>query len=236
MNVMLLFMIFLSSRHWALDTAVGRHHDKWGSIVTKIANLAHSAIYHLPGTIIVIGANTGNNLNDPIWQVISTKPKQSAISAIMVEPIPHFHHRLAENLKRIGLSCSIAVNVAITATGDESTLYCTGMHSNGSLVEEFPHYVSQMCSSSLHSLYSIFKPDDRNGRELVKKYLKKYTVPGLTASDLISRYVKRAPVTMIQIDVEGFDDIVRPCCFILILCCDMFVSITDMRISNRCLM
>lgn len=185
---------------------LGYHHSKWGTVIERVGYLAVAAITRLPGTIIVIGANTGSVANDPIWHVLSGTSKSATFEVVMVEPIPCFHKILAENMKTIGLKNSVAVNAAITSLGEGITLYCTGMHLNGTVVDGFPGYVSQMCSGSPDALYTLFKPDDKHGQSLVKKYMQKYVVAGISPKDLILRYVRRSPVTMVQIDVEGFDD------------------------------
>jgi FkbM family methyltransferase len=188
------------------------HTHKWGQIVSRTAAFVPAAISTpMKGqteggsfTFVVIGANTGTNDNDPLWRHMS-QLKDTTYS-VFVEPIPVIFNELQQNMKNSGMKKSTCVNVAISPSEANLTLYCTGLHKDGTVATEagFSHWAKQTCTTSLNNLYK----HQFNTREIVDKYMMVYNVLGMSVKRLLDTYATNAPVKIIQIDVEGLDDMV----------------------------
>lgn len=188
------------------------HTHKWGQLVTRTAAFVPAAIKtpmkdeNADGsfTFVVIGANTGSNDNDPVWKHMS-QLKDSTYS-VLVEPIPIIFGELQQNMKDNGMTKATCVNAAISPTDTNLTLYCTGFHKDGTIAVEagFSHWAKQACTTTLNHLYK----HQFSTRENIDKYLVVHNVLGISVKRLLDTYATKAPVKIIQIDVEGLDDMV----------------------------
>ena len=189
------------------------HCNKWGKIVSRTAGFIAAGVNaplkggqkNDPFTFIVIGANTGSNSNDPLWKAMHSRRRDTY--SVFVEPIPFIFKELQANMEKNNMEKATCVNAAISNTNQNLTLYCTGMKKDGTIATEdgFDMWAKQMCSTSTAHLYQIHRP------EAVDKYLSVYHVLGMSVRALVKTYATHAPVKIVQIDVEGMDDVVSAC-------------------------
>lgn len=196
------------------------HNNNWGKVVSRTAGFIAGGIntpfpggqVHDPFTFVVIGANTGINSNDPLWKAIHSKRKTAY--SIFVEPIPFLFKKLQANMKEFDMGKATCVNAAISGDNKNLTIYCSGMKEDGSIAVEanFNKWAQQMCSMNKEHVYG-----SHDSREVVDKYMREYNVLGMSVENLLGKYANNAPVKMVQIDVEGFDDQVRRSRTVLVL-------------------
>jgi FkbM family methyltransferase len=178
------------------------------------------ALQHDTGTALIIGANTGAVPNDPAFALLKRAPQWQQL---WVEPVPALHSQLVANLASV--PNSTAINAAISmdgATGGHLTMFCFGQDGNqtlSKLVRTFErswivqHHVkpfwSQMCSLDKEMLLSIER--DQLARAALEPLIAKIRVPALSIDELLRTYaphMRRQQVRYVQIDVQGFDDLV----------------------------
>mmetsp|Transcript_11847 Transcript_11847/g.24895 ORF Transcript_11847/g.24895 Transcript_11847/m.24895 type:complete len:302 (+) Transcript_11847:1092-1997(+) len=170
-----------------------------------------SAVY---GSVIVIGANVGPVHNDPIFHSLTKAGTFGAMQKVFIEPIPPLFEALKRNTDH--LENVVLVNAALTPMSTTAVLYCYALPISGEPKKEntvFPKWFSQICSESKDRLTSNYDVGAMLAKrkipasQLSRLRIVNFTVPGFSYTEMVEKYDVR-PARYIQIDVEGFDDIV----------------------------
>ena len=140
--------------------------------------------------VVQIGANTGNNVDDPVW----VYAKRRAVKGVLVEPHPTYFAELVKNYKELGTSPNLKFEqAAIADAGDGSHVEFRGIDERSSRFAENPDYFKQL--GKIH-----------RGGEL-PSHLKVIKVPCLTPARLLAKHgIER--IDVVFTDVEGFDNVV----------------------------
>ena len=181
------------------------------------------ATQYASGTILVIGANEGKVGTDPSFDMLRSKQAEH-LHKVFVEPVPYLFKRLEQNIKTMARAS--AWNVAVTNQSAWLNIFCFGLdadHGPGkrwpdklrgsswvpSVQREGRSWWSQICSLDRERLYKATARDfSRTPREALDEFVTKARVRGVTVPTLLEMTTRDRPVRSVQIDVEGFDDIV----------------------------
>lgn len=155
------------------------------------------------GSVLVLGANIGRTRNDHSWHLLAS-PSFIKFKKIFVEPIRTLYEELQRNIDhpRRGCANATAVNAAIAETSGEMTMYCIGLHSNGTMTAAA--WLKQTCSLFKERLWHQNDIGTVYTRSEIEQQVVEHPVSAYSITDLLAKYAV-GDVRMIQIDVEGFD-------------------------------
>ena len=174
----------------------------WKNMITRVFEAQKN------GTVLIIGANVGENGNDATWSSLLEAPD---INKVFVEPVPFIFEQLERNIHRGKLVRSRAVNAAVLPqkngiSNSSVVMWCTGMENRSvAALKGFPDWVTQICTLKRERLFSSIDIAAKVPLAVISKFITKHIVPGITIENLIFKYVQQ-PLLVLQIDVEGLDD------------------------------
>lgn len=160
------------------------------------------------GTVLIVGANVGNNINDPIWSRLMSN-ETSHIHKVFVEPMPGLFKQLQHNIEN--MSHAKAVQAAVANTSGTMKLYCLGINQNGNITHaaEQTHrqawWWNQICSLNRDRLSSQVNITKHGPIPDFASLVTEMDVPTKTFQTLLKESVPD-PVLYLQIDVESLDD------------------------------
>lgn len=196
----------------------------WIPSTSFAASAAAIATQYSKGALLVIGANEGKSDNDPSFQVFSSKNAAHMLK-IFVEPIPWLFAQLQNNVKN--MTHARAIQAAVADRSGTMEMFCFAFDPKlgppavwpaelrmkartNSAKRDGRGWWTQICSLTRDRLFHQMDMgrEFANAREVLAPYIKAEKVKVVTVDELLQNIGKQHPVRHVQIDVEGFDDIV----------------------------
>lgn len=182
------------------------------------------ALQYRTGTILVIGANEGKIGTDPSFKLLASR-SAAHMHKMFIEPVPFLYHKLRQNIRT--MPRAQAHQVAVANYSGTMEMYCfatdpeTGPPSTwpkellsqarfASAKKEGRDWWSQVCSLDRDRLFhkGDMGKDFTNAHEMLDRWITSTSVRVVTIDELLRLAPANAPIRHVQIDVEGFDDIV----------------------------
>ena len=163
------------------------------------------------GTLLIVGANIGNDKHDPIWPIVSGEEVKH-LDKVYVEPVPPTFKKLQNNLQSIPRAQ--AVHAVIANQSGVLPFYCIGLNmTTGTTTREAKRlggrsWWSECCSLSRERFWSDYDMGKTlKQRQAIQHLVMEIKVPAYTPEAFMKAYVK-SPVLYLSIDAESLDDVI----------------------------